>query len=83
MRFRNEAAENIKEDGCLLQKQIANATKNTRVSFEYDVKKDEELQQLKIDLKELKTVPFQAQIQYTSPTGGKFMRVISNVCNTT
>lgn len=83
MRFRNEAEENIKEDGCLLQKEIANATKNTRVSFEYDVKKDEELQQLKIDLKELKTVPFQAQIEYTSPTGGKFLRVLSNVCNTT
>ncbi len=44
MRFRNEAPENISKEGCLMQKIIANATKNTRISFEYDVKKDEELQ---------------------------------------
>jgi hypothetical protein len=28
-------------------------------------------------------VPFQAQIEYTSPTGGRFLRVISSVCSTT
>jgi hypothetical protein len=33
MRFRNEAAENLKEDGCILEKILANATKNTRISF--------------------------------------------------
>ena len=62
MHFRNEAPENMKEEGCVLQKVIANATKNTRVAFEYDIKKDEELQKLKMDLKSLKTVPFQAQL---------------------
>lgn len=83
MKFRNEAPENIKDEGRILQKIIANATKNTRISFEYDVRSDEDLQKLKIDLRELKKVPFQAQIEYTSPTGGKFLRVISSVCDTT
>lgn len=62
MKFRNEAPENVKDEGRVLQKIIANATKNTRISFEYDVQSPEELQKLKINLKELKRVPFQAQI---------------------
>ena len=33
MTFRNEQAENLKDEGRILQKLIANATKNTRVSF--------------------------------------------------
>ena len=33
MRFRNEEQKNLKEEGCVLEKEIANATKNTRVSF--------------------------------------------------
>jgi len=40
MNFRNEDPKNIKEGGCILEKEIANATKNTRVSFEYDVRSD-------------------------------------------
>ena len=38
MKFRNEAVENLKEGGRVLEKVIANATKNTRVSFEYDIR---------------------------------------------
>ena len=33
---------------------------------------------MEIDVEKLKTVPFQAQIIYTSPKGGKFLRVISS-----
>lgn len=38
---------------------------------------------MQINLDDLKTVPFQAQILYTSPKGGKFLRVISSQSKTT
>ena len=43
MAFRNEQAENLTEKGRILNKTIANATKNTRVSFEYEVRSEAEL----------------------------------------
>lgn len=83
MTFRNEQAENLKDEGRILQKIIANATKNTRVSFEYEVRGEEDLKNKKIDIEKLKKIPFQAQIEYTSPCGGKFLRVISAECDAT
>jgi hypothetical protein len=38
---------------------------------------------MEIDIEKLKKVPFQAQITYTSPKGGKFLRVISSESLTT
>lgn len=38
---------------------------------------------MEINLEELKKVPFQAQITYESPKGGKFLRVISSESKTT
>lgn len=35
MTFRNEAEANLKDEGRILERVIANATKNTRISFEY------------------------------------------------
>jgi hypothetical protein len=35
MTFRNESAANLKDEGRILEKLVANATKNTRISFEY------------------------------------------------
>jgi hypothetical protein len=38
MKFRNEAVNNLREEGRLLLRDLANATKNTRISFEYEVR---------------------------------------------
>ena len=38
MIFRNEAAANLKEEGRILLRELANATKDTRISFEYEVR---------------------------------------------
>ncbi len=38
---------------------------------------------MEIDIEKLKKVPFQAQIIYSSPKGGKFLRVISSESLTT
>jgi hypothetical protein len=38
---------------------------------------------MEIDVKELKKIPFQTQIFYTSPKGGKFLRVVSSESETT
>lgn len=38
---------------------------------------------MEIDIDNLKKVPFQAQILYTSPKGGKYLRVISSESKTT
>lgn len=36
-----------------------------------------------IDLSQLKKIPFQAQIEYTSTTGAKYLRVVTSECDTT
>lgn len=38
---------------------------------------------MEIDIDKIKKVPFQTQIVYTSPRGGKFLRVISSESETT
>jgi hypothetical protein len=83
MTFRNEGAENIKDNGAVMVKELPNATVNTRISFEYELRVEEDLKFLEIDIEKLKKVPFQAQIIYTSAKGGKFLRVISSESETT
>lgn len=38
MHFRNESIANLKDGGRILERKVANATKNTRISFEYEIK---------------------------------------------
>ena len=38
---------------------------------------------MEIDVNEIKKVPFQTQILYTSPKGAKYLRVVSSESNTT
>ena len=38
MNFRNEDKENLKDNDTILMKEFANATANTKVSFEYEVR---------------------------------------------
>jgi hypothetical protein len=67
----------------VMVKELPNATVNTRISFEYELRVEEDLKFLEIDIEKLKKVPFQAQVIYTSPKGGKFLRVISSESETT
>lgn len=43
LKFRNENPIELKEDGSLLSKEIGNATIATVITFEYELKSDEEL----------------------------------------
>lgn len=60
--FRKENKENLKKDGSVLLKEMPIATVNSKISFEYQLKNDEDLQKLKVNLEKLKEIPFQAQI---------------------
>ncbi len=40
MTFRNEAVENLKDNGAVMVKELPNATVNTRISFEYELRVD-------------------------------------------
>ena len=81
--FRNEDPNILKDNKTILAKQFANATARTKISFEYEVREADDLKFLEIDIDQLKKVPFQSQIVYFSPKGGKFLRVISSESLTT
>lgn len=77
LRFRNELAENIKENGSVLEKSLPNATVDTKVTFEYELKPKEDLKILGINPDKIEKFYFQAQVTYTSTQGHKLMRVIT------
>lgn len=83
MKFRNEQVENLKERESLFEKKVGNVTAKTEFTFEYEMRADEELVEFGIDASKLETVPFQAQIIYTSTNGDRLMRVITNTLKTT
>jgi hypothetical protein len=83
LRFRKEAEENLKERQGLYQKNVGNVTAKTELTFEYELRPDEELMEFGVDLVKLETVPFQAQIIYTSTAGDRLMRVITKKLKTT
>jgi len=83
LRFRKEAEENLKERQGLFQKNVGNVTAKTELTFEYELRPDEELMEFGVDLAKLETVPFQAQIIYTSTNGDRLMRVITKKLKTT
>lgn len=53
LRFRHELPENLKENGSVLEKNLPNATVDTKVSFEYELKPAEELKLLGINPKKI------------------------------
>jgi hypothetical protein len=81
--FRHEEAAFLRDNRTILIKPLANATVNTKISFEYEVREEEDLRFMEIDITKLQKVPFQAQITYTSPKGGRFLRVVSSESKTT
>jgi len=83
LKFRNEDQEFLKERASLFQKNVGNVTARTELTFEYELRSDEELTEFGVDSTKLKTVPFQAQLIYTSPKGDKLMRVITKKLKTT
>lgn len=83
MVFRNEDKAFLSENQTVLKKKLANATANSKISFEYELRCEEDLKFMEIDVKEIKKVPFQTQILYTSPKGAKYLRVVSSESNTT
>lgn len=66
-----------------MKKKLANATANSKISFEYELRCEEDLKFMEIDVQQIKKVPFQTQILYTSPKGAKYLRVVSSESNTT
>ena len=79
LKFRNEDPATLNEDGSLCKKRIGNATIYTEISFQYEIKNEEDLKKININIEKQNEVPFQAQIHYTTLEGHKFMRVITQV----
>lgn len=77
LRFRNELPEHIKEGGSVLERNLANATVDTQVSFEYELKPEEELKKLGVDPNNIQKLPFQAQVTYTNLQGHRLLRVVT------
>lgn len=50
MIFRNEQPAFLKDNKTILVKQFANATVNTKISFEYEVRDEEDLKFMEIDV---------------------------------
>ena len=80
--FRNEFPENIHANGTLLIKNLVNANVKSKVSFEYQLRTEEDLKELGVDVTKLKMLPFQAQILYTTTEGHRFIRVVTSSLKT-
>lgn len=79
MTFRNELAANLSEDQTLLVREFGNVTEETEYTFEYTLKAIAELLKMEdFDLTQIKELPFQAQISYTSLDGAKMLRIITD-----
>lgn len=76
--FRNELESNISEAKTLLTREFGNVIESVVFTFEYTSKPIEELLEMEdIDFEKLKSFPFQAQICYTSLSGAKMVRVVT------
>ena len=70
----------LSEDNSLLVRDLGNVTEDTEITFEYGLKKVSELIEMEdIDLTEIKSFPFQTQIEYKALDGNKCIRVITDV----
>jgi len=58
MKFRKEEEMYLAEEGSVYQKEVGNATLNTKLTFEYTLREEDELKKLGINLKNIKKVPF-------------------------
>jgi len=78
LEFRNEDPLMLSADKSLLAKDMGNVTEETEVTFEYRMKPIKELIKMEdIDMTQITSFPFQAQISYTTLEGNKCVRVIT------
>ncbi len=79
LEFRNEDPLNLSEDKSLMARELGNVTEETEITFEYRLKNIKELVKMEdIDLTQMKSFPFQAQISFNALDGSKCVRIISN-----
>jgi Sec23/Sec24 zinc finger/Sec23/Sec24 trunk domain len=70
-------------DSNTLKKDLGNVVDGSEFTFEYSVRSIEELKALEINLDDIKQLPFQSQIHFTTKDGMKCMRVITSLQDTT
>jgi len=80
LEFRNEDASLLSEDKSLLVRELGNVTADTEITFEYTLKKPEDLMKIKnFDITKLTELPFQTQTSYRTLDGMKCVRVITQI----
>ena len=78
LEFRNELPQNLSSDKTIMSRDLGNVTEDTEVTFEYKLKSIKELvKMVDIDLTKIKSLPFQAQITYSTLEGSRCVRVIT------
>jgi len=75
--FTNEEETALKSEKSVMVKEIGNATKDTIITFEYDIKDSNELKNQNIDKEQIKEIIFQAQISFTGMDKKKCIRSIT------
>jgi hypothetical protein len=84
LEFRNEEEKDLNEDKTLLTRDLGNVTDDCEITFEYRLKKKDDLAKLKgFDIDKLETIPFQTIIEYTKLDGMKCIRTLTQVQNVT
>jgi hypothetical protein len=80
LEFRNEEEKDLNEDKTLLTRDLGNVTDDCEITFEYRLKKKDDLAKLKgFDIDKLETIPFQTIIEYTKLDGMKCIRTLTQV----
>ena len=75
--FKNEDQENLTFGNSRLEKVIGNAISNSSFSFAFNLKSQEVLNTLDVQIDKIHMIPFQAIIKYVNLQGKKFVRVIN------
>ncbi len=83
LRFRNELPTDISKDGAVMDRHMPIATSKTKLSFEYELRPQAELDKLMIDPRRLKLIPFQAQVEYYNGQGRRLLRLLTDAVPTT
>jgi len=83
MKFRGEDKIFLSEEDSLYLKNQGNVTAGVELIFEYEPKNAQELEKLGIKVDDLKEIPMQSQITYTSANGDRIIRVMTLKLQTT
>jgi len=77
LKFRNENKANLSEDESKTTRKLGNATRNTQVTLEYDMKNADEIRIKEVDLQNLNEIPLQTQVFFQDKDGNKYVRVLT------